>query len=388
MKVICLEDVPNKEKYRGKFQEEGIDVVYRRATTTASTDGMMLIKNFIDLGKRYLESGESRVFLESHEKESALAAVALKRSHPTAGIAAIRWLHDPGLYCCKTSEILPSGEFCEGVGRSTIGYAKCLRCLSHFKKSELRLPLQYLTYKVTSKHVDLFVSFKEWWARGAIRNGYPRERLTVFPFWVDTQMFAPKKSQRTPQLEDKIVVLNPGAIVPPWKGLDVLVDAASFVTKRYPATVFVNLGGACRPHKDQDYIDGLHERIRRLGLADRFLFVPSVERSEVASWLNIADIVAFTSYYDNHNWSIVESMACEKPIVATDVGPTSEIMRDGVNGLLALNRNPRDIAEKIVRLIEDASLARRISRGARRTAEEREISNMPPRMERLYEDIG
>jgi len=337
--VICISERVGNEKWKDMFSRENINVNYVKNSLDSVTDHAYLIKRFIDSGKKKVNSSED-VIIETHEKESALAATTLKKTSKNHDTKAVWFLHGPDMFCCKNMPLLPTGEFCGGIGKKLREYSKCVKCLSYFKRSRLNIPIQYLTFKATN----------------------------------------------TLRLEGRVVIMNIGAIIPPWKGFEHLIDAASLVAAQHPAVLFVNLGGLSRRSVFEVYINRLLAKIERLGISKHFLFIPAVPRSEVPTWINSADILAFTSYYDNYHWSLMEALSCRKPIVVTDAGPTREIAVDNYNTLVA-SLNPKSIAEKTNWLIEDESLRKRISIGARKTAEERDKIKVLPKLERLYLDL-
>ncbi len=65
------------------------------------------------------------------------------------------------------------------------------------------------------------------------------------------------------------------------------------------------------------------------------------------------DIVALTSLNEGTPVSIIEAMACAKPVVATDVGGVRDVITHGENGLLAESNNVKDFSDKIYELAVD-----------------------------------
>jgi glycosyltransferase involved in cell wall biosynthesis len=68
------------------------------------------------------------------------------------------------------------------------------------------------------------------------------------------------------------------------------------------------------------------------------------------------------SHFEAGGRVIFEAMACRKPVVATRTNGPSDYVQDGVTGLLCEIRNPRDLAEKLERIVEDPGLARRMGK--------------------------
>jgi len=83
---------------------------------------------------------------------------------------------------------------------------------------------------------------------------------------------------------------------------------------------------------------------------------------------NSADIFLFPTYYppEGHPWVIVEAMAAGLPIISTDQGAIVESVIDGVNGFIVEKRNPEMIAKKLIALINNDELRRRMGQQSRR----------------------
>jgi glycosyltransferase involved in cell wall biosynthesis len=81
-------------------------------------------------------------------------------------------------------------------------------------------------------------------------------------------------------------------------------------------------------------------------------------------------------------------MAMEVPVVATNVGSVSEVVRDGETGLLAPPLNPEALAAGIVSVLQRADLGRELASAGRRLIEERyRLDAMLDRLDALYDDL-
>jgi glycosyltransferase involved in cell wall biosynthesis len=81
-------------------------------------------------------------------------------------------------------------------------------------------------------------------------------------------------------------------------------------------------------------------------------------------------------------------MACEKPIVATRVGETPEIIEDGVDGLLVDPGDVDGMTAALLRLVADPDLRRRLAAQARsKVATGFSIEHMTRGYERVYEEL-
>lgn len=81
-----------------------------------------------------------------------------------------------------------------------------------------------------------------------------------------------------------------------------------------------------------------------------------------------SDVFVMPTYYPNegHPWVIVEAMHYSLPIISTHHAAIPETVKDEVNGFLVEKRNPRQVAERIVQLIEDPELKERMGKESRR----------------------
>ena len=119
---------------------------------------------------------------------------------------------------------------------------------------------------------------------------------------------------------------------------------------------------------------GLRSRVHFLGVRD-----------DVADLLLASDIFALTSVSEAASITLLEAMACALPVVVTAVGGNPEIVRDGVDGLLAPRRRRPAIANALLRLLRDDALAREMGRsGAERVRQTFQLDRTIDRYYALY----
>jgi glycosyltransferase involved in cell wall biosynthesis len=144
------------------------------------------------------------------------------------------------------------------------------------------------------------------------------------------------------------VVGNIAALVP-HKGQRYLVDAAHLVIQQVPDARFIILGeGELREHLERQ----VHER--RL---EKHVLLPGF-RTDVLGCLKSFDIFVMSSVTEGLGTSILDAMACARPVVATNAGGIPEIVDDGRTGVIVPLRDAHALAEAIVRLLRDEHLRR------------------------------
>ncbi len=156
------------------------------------------------------------------------------------------------------------------------------------------------------------------------------------------------------------VVLAAGRLSPE-KGFDVLLEAAPSILRRHPNARFVLFGEGAERAK-------LEARAAELGLAGRFA-MPGFT-AELDRFLPWADVVVLPSYTEGLPNVALEASAAGVPIVATAVGGTPEVVKDGVTGLLVPSGRPSAMAEALNRLLDSGELRRSMGDAGRRRMRE------------------
>lgn len=91
-----------------------------------------------------------------------------------------------------------------------------------------------------------------------------------------------------------------------------------------------------------------------------------MDRSKLLEYYQNATIYVLPSYYEGLPTTLLEAMSCGIPSIATDVEGSSELISDGETGLLVPPRNPKRLAEAILRLLEAEELRQKLGDNARK----------------------
>ncbi len=122
---------------------------------------------------------------------------------------------------------------------------------------------------------------------------------------------------------------------------------------------------------------------RKMGLDDTVVFTGWVPDA-AESTLPDLDVFFQPSLWEAMSVVVLEAMAAGKPIVATRVGETPEILEDGVDALLVERGDIGGMAAALGRLIDDPCLRSRLGRAARQKSERFTVANMTRAYERVY----
>jgi glycosyltransferase involved in cell wall biosynthesis len=163
---------------------------------------------------------------------------------------------------------------------------------------------------------------------------------------------------------NRAIVLQVSWMIPE-KGVEDLIEAAKLVLASNPNVQFVLGGeGVCR----QEYM----ARVEAAGIADHFTWTGLIDDPLASGVYQAADVVCQLSrWQEAFGWMIAEAMACSRPVVASRVGGIPEIVEDGISGYLVRRRQPAEAAHRILHLLEDPELRRKMGASARRAVETR-----------------
>lgn len=176
-------------------------------------------------------------------------------------------------------------------------------------------------------------------------------------------------------------VLGTVCALRPQKAIDVLVRAAAELSEEQPELVVLIAGSGAEEAR-------LRALSEELGVADRIRMLGFWEPRAVPDLLAALDVAVNTSDFEGSPLGIMEFMAAGKPIVATAVGGTPDLIDDGVHGLLVPRRDHRALAERIRTLLHDPERAAAMAERARvRQAQEFSLAALVGRLERLYDDL-
>jgi glycosyltransferase involved in cell wall biosynthesis len=214
----------------------------------------------------------------------------------------------------------------------------------------------------------------------AIREGVETDRVSVVRNGVDLEELD-AGAARPP--DDPVPA--PGAFVcvanmhHPVKGQGDLLQAFKETLRTHPEARLVLVGdGLRRPL--------LERESRWLGIAEKVRFLG--HRRDVPAVLARAVAGISSSHAEGISNAILESMAARLPVVATAVGGTPEIVKDGETGFLVPPGAPAALARRMVDLLEDEALRRRLGDAGRQLVErEFGLRQMRLSYDALYHDL-
>ncbi len=230
------------------------------------------------------------------------------------------------------------------------------------------LTLQRHAYRAAHRVVANSVA-----AGGALRaEGVRREKVVVIPNGIDLEPFDVPRTSGPGPVVTTVANLRAG------KGHDVLLRAAERVLRRRPDVRFQFVGdGPLRAR--------LEEQAEDLAVRAAVTFLG--HRADVAAVLRGSTVFAFPSLMEAFPNGVMEAMAAEVPVVASDVGGIPELVEHEHNGLLVPPGDEEALAAALLSVLGNPARARTLAAAGRQTVQERySFERMVHDFERLYLD--
>jgi len=204
------------------------------------------------------------------------------------------------------------------------------------------------------RQVDCFIAASEAIRQMLIADGVPEARTVTVHEGIDVEhvLAAPPVDVHQAFFlpHGAPVVGNVAALVP-HKGQRHLVEAAHLVVRKMPDVRFVILG-------EGELREALERLVKDYHL-EKHVLLPGF-RTDVLGCLKRFDLFVMSSVTEGLGTSLLDAMACARPIVATRAGGIPEVVEEDVTGLLVPPRDHVALADAIVALVGDEPRRRRM----------------------------
>ncbi|MCP4253190.1 MAG: glycosyltransferase family 4 protein [Candidatus Scalindua sp.] len=209
----------------------------------------------------------------------------------------------------------------------------------------------------------------------AVRNRFTKEKIdskirTIIN-GVDLSEFDPESNGSEIREEfnideDELVIGTVGRI-DPEKGYEYFLESARIILQDIKNVRFLVVGEASNK-SSLAFEKSLYEMAVKKGIDKKIIFTGF--RRDIPQLLASMDVVVLPSAIDACSRVLFESMAMQKPLVATNAGGTPEVVQDSITGFLVKPKDPSDMAKCIKKLLNDKHLAKQYGKAGRKRVEE------------------
>ena len=160
--------------------------------------------------------------------------------------------------------------------------------------------------------------------------------------------------------------------IEPLKGVDTLIRAMALLAAECPTWVdrlcLSIIGGdpSTNENAEMERLKAMHTELK---LGDLVVFLGAKDQDTLQYYYNAAEAVVMPSHYESFGMVALEAMACGTPVIASDVGGLSYLVRDGETGFHVPNGDHIALASTLARVLQDDALRQRLGKQARQWAQ-------------------
>jgi len=210
--------------------------------------------------------------------------------------------------------------------------------------------LLYLLEKRMYKNADKLIAISKDTMKALIRNyKVDPSKIKLIHCGVDFNKF--KKNEEVKKLENNLLFVGR---LDNRKGIDFLVETIRLIKKDIPnINLFIIGQGKLRKKLERFVKDNnLESNIKFLG------FIPDLY---LPKWYSLCQLTIVPSIFEGFGLTVIESLACGTPVIATNVDGIRDIIKNNKNGILVKYNNKKELAKQVVRLLNNSSLRKEFS---------------------------
>jgi len=177
-------------------------------------------------------------------------------------------------------------------------------------------------------------------------------------------------------LSNKTKVFYVGRLSPE-KSIETLIESIPFVLKEYK-NFEVDIVGIGHPREE------LEKLCKKLGVEKYVNFLGLVSNEDLPLAYNACDIFILPSLAELEGMVVLEAMACASPILIADSKESASVDFVAGNGFLFESQNPQDLGKKLLKLLKNSELRKKMGIKSFELAKEYDINKSVDKLEEVY----
>lgn len=172
----------------------------------------------------------------------------------------------------------------------------------------------------------------------------PTDKIRQFPTRIDTSIFKPESKLNCRfelGLDPSIKIIATTGRLSELKGWKFMIDSFQIFNKKYSNSLFIFIGDGEDRLKVENYIENKD-------LSKNVVITGRLNHHKLALYLNSADVYIMGSFVEGWATSLVEAIACAKPVVCTKFSSADELVVNGFNGFIIDNRDEMYFSDSII----------------------------------------
>jgi len=259
-------------------------------------------------------------------------------------------LHDYKLICPNTHFLIDTtGEICEACTGGRYYQPVLKRCKKGSLLASSMASLEAYSHRLMKvrDQIDAFITPSKFLRTKLIANGFIPAKVHHIPHYLPEDLF-----QATPKNDNYMLYLGRLTTI---KGVNILMEASEKVPD-----IRIRLAGRLEEPFKSKLLNLMPNNVEYLGV---------VHDKELRQLLaNSTALVMPSVWYENQPFSILEAFACEKPVIASDLGGMKELVLHLERGILVPPGNASALAEAMLSIVESPQEVLRMGTNAREYA--------------------
>ncbi|MAF50502.1 MAG: hypothetical protein CMH64_00250 [Nanoarchaeota archaeon] len=215
------------------------------------------------------------------------------------------------------------------------------------------------------------------------------KRIEVIPMGVDLKSFSSSKKDDALKKEmgiEKDFLLTVGRLAS-YKGIKYLITALVKIKEDFPKIKLIIVGDG----PEKEYLEKL---TRQLNLEENIIFTGKIPNENLPRYYASADIFIGPSIIAEDGWTegmgivFLESISSGTPVIGSDVGGISDIIKDNETGLLVEQKNSEQIANAVGKILKDKKIGEKmVKKGKKYVEENYSWDVVAERFEKIYGEL-
>ncbi|MGD8686453.1 MAG: glycosyltransferase family 4 protein [Syntrophobacterales bacterium] len=250
-------------------------------------------------------------------------------------------------------------------------------------------PLRKTVYKITdrysARYVTRYITVSRALKDRLVREyGIPPDKISIIYNGVeldqyDSNLYAPEEARRSLSIRNNYPVIGTIGRLTYQKGFSYFLEAAKRVYLQKKQVQFVIVGDGNEEARLKQLADSL-------GISNVCTFAGL--RFDIAHLLSAFDVFVLSSILEGLPRIVIEAMAMQRPIVASDIDGVREQLRHNETGLLVPPADPKALAKAILSILDDQQKAEHLGRAARKAAEQMfDLRHTLAKVARIYMNL-
>ena len=272
------------------------------------------------------------------------------------------------LHCGQAISVGPVGL----LFKRLYGIPYFIYFFGHEHESYLNVPFVQKLLRISLEQSDKIIAISEFARRELLNIGLKDEKIVVITPGTDVAKFNPRLDAseiiKKYHLNAKKVILSVSRLVE-QKGEDIVIKSLPLVLESEKETVYI-IGGT-GPYEEQ-----LKELVQKYDLQNNVIFAGYIPDEELPLYYCVCDLFIGNSRklpggkVEGFGMVFLEANACAKPVIGGRTGGITDAVVDGKTGILVDALDIEEIANAIIRILNDKEYAEELGREGRKRVEE------------------